>query len=260
MVVQIVIVMHKCYRVMKIEKNGINEKEKIMNNQNYNELQIDLIKLWEGCILVSIAHAIMVAKYPFLSFEHSWDNFNYNIQDANGKRGTITFKNKYCIAAFRDEESPRMKEVMNNCKYLEEYFFNYEDNIFEIAKNETLQYLLDETNYGIYPCITSAFWGVFDTNKVYSNDTLSDILLNGGNLIKYHLLEYNDAIKRLIDCYNMNNNEVVLLEKLFKNKMKEKNKPIFLSKNDIKLIEISNYEGFKETKTSFLEIGIYFSK
>ncbi|WP_317367261.1 hypothetical protein [uncultured Tyzzerella sp.] len=45
-----------------------------MNNKNYNILEIDLIKLMEGCFLFSIAHAIMVAKYPMLSFEHSWDN------------------------------------------------------------------------------------------------------------------------------------------------------------------------------------------
>lgn len=231
-----------------------------MNNKNYNELQLDLIKLWEGCILVSIAHAIMVSKYPLLSFEHSWDKFNYNIQDGNGKRGTITFYNNYCVAAFRNEKSYRMKEVINNCEYLEKYFYNCEDDIFKVAKNETLQYLLDDTNYGIYPCITSIFWGKLDSNKVYSNDTLNDIFFNGGDLIRYHLLKYNDAIDRLIDIYNMNNNQIILLEKIFKIKIKVKNTPIFLPKNDIKLIEVSNYEGFKETKTSFLEMGIYFTK
>nr|WP_317356425.1 hypothetical protein [uncultured Tyzzerella sp.] len=221
-----------------------------MNNKNCNRLEIDLIKLMEGCFLFSIVHAIMVSKYPMLSFEHSWDNFNYNIQDISGKRETITFYNNYCVAAFRNEESYRMKDVINNCEYLEKYFYNCEVDIFKLAKNETLQYLLDDTNYGIYPCITSTFWGKFDDNKVYSNDVINDIFFNGGDLIKDHLLNYNDIISKLISKYNMNNNQIILLEKIFKNKVKEKNKLIFLSKSDIKLIDIPNYEGFKESKTS----------
>lgn len=103
---------------------------------------------------------------------------------------------------------------------------------------------------GYNPCITSTFWGKSDDNKVYSNDVINDIFFNGGDLIKDHLLNYNDIISKLISKYNMNNNQIILLEKIFKNKVKEKNKLIFLSKSDIKLIDIPNYEGFKESKTS----------
>ncbi|WP_317367263.1 hypothetical protein [uncultured Tyzzerella sp.] len=61
---------------------------------------------------------------------------------------------------------------------MEKYFYNCEVEIFELAKKETLQYLLDDTNYGISPCITSAFWGKFDDNKVYSNDVIYDMFFN----------------------------------------------------------------------------------
>src|SRR5690348_9136227 len=63
--------------------------------------------LWEGCILASIAHAIMVAHYPELSNEQSWDDINYNIQDSSGARGTITFHPNYYAGAFRNEFSER---------------------------------------------------------------------------------------------------------------------------------------------------------
>ncbi len=45
--------------------------------------------LWEGCILASIAHAIMVAHYPELSNEQSWDDINYNVQDSLGLEGQL---------------------------------------------------------------------------------------------------------------------------------------------------------------------------
>jgi hypothetical protein len=64
-------------------------------------------QLWEGCILASIAHAIMVAHYPELSNEQSWDGFNYNVQDSSGTRATITFHPNCLVAAFRNEYSER---------------------------------------------------------------------------------------------------------------------------------------------------------
>lgn len=33
--------------------------------------QLNQKKLWNGCMFASIAHAIMVAHYPELSYEHS---------------------------------------------------------------------------------------------------------------------------------------------------------------------------------------------
>lgn len=58
----------------------------------------------------------------------------------------------------------------------------------------------------------------------------------------------------------MNNNEILLLEFIFRKKVKEYNTPIFLSKNEVSLLDINNYEGFKESKISFLEMGIYFNR
>ncbi|MGG4154302.1 hypothetical protein [Peribacillus muralis] len=53
--------------------------------------------LWNGCILASIAHAIMVTEYPDFFYEHSWDDNNYNVQDGQGTRGTISFKDNFFI-------------------------------------------------------------------------------------------------------------------------------------------------------------------
>lgn len=39
-------------------------------------------ELRQGCILVSIAHAIFVADAPELAHEISWDGFNYNMNNS----------------------------------------------------------------------------------------------------------------------------------------------------------------------------------
>ena len=51
---------------------------------------INPYNLWKGCILASIAHAIMVSHYPLSACEHSWEGNNYSFQDMSGIRGTIS--------------------------------------------------------------------------------------------------------------------------------------------------------------------------
>lgn len=48
------------------------------------ELNWSIDQIWRGCTLAAIAHAIMVAHYPMFSNEHSWDGFNYSLQDSAG--------------------------------------------------------------------------------------------------------------------------------------------------------------------------------
>ena len=111
-------------------------------------------QLWNGCILASIAHAIMVAHYPELSYEQSWDGYNYNIQDSAGIKGTITFTNNICVAAFRNDNSIR---ASINIKNAINYFNFAPDSIINIALSETLEYLLDNVNGQVCPLVQLLF-------------------------------------------------------------------------------------------------------
>ncbi|OUB16011.1 hypothetical protein BK708_24175 [Bacillus thuringiensis serovar yunnanensis] len=74
------------------------------------KLHIDKEQLWKGCVLNSIAHAINVAHCPDFSHESSWDGFNYNMQDSQGRQGTITFHPNYTIVCLQDVNSERIDE------------------------------------------------------------------------------------------------------------------------------------------------------
>ena len=216
-----------------------------------NEFKWNISKLWEGCILSSIAHSIMVAHYPELSNEHSWDRINYNIQNSEDTRGTITFTNNYCIAAFRYEKSPRINK---NDFFYERYFKDAPIEILEFAKNETLQYLLENYDSQVIPIITTAFWGY--ENRLNSNDTVEEFIENGGFLIERELLETRESMNRLIIYYDMTEKQVSLLKSLFEKKINNKDKKIYLSKDDIKLIGTDDYDGLTESRISFEEIDV----
>ncbi|GAE90935.1 hypothetical protein [Acetivibrio straminisolvens] len=222
---------------------------------NINELKWTRSQLWEGCILASIAHAIMVAHYPELSNEHSWDGMNYSVQDSSGARGTITFHHKYCIGAFRDEHSSRILGRIDNSL---KYFKGAPDEVIRLAEEETLQYLLDEIEGNVFPVITTAFWGY--ENRLFTTDLFDDMWQNGGFLLERQVSDFDSAINEWIKYYDMSDVQVKLLKSIYARKITNPNNKIILSKDEITMIGSNDLEGLKESKISFEEINISFGE
>ena len=138
------------------------------------KLHIDREQLWKGCVLNSIAHAINVAHCPDFSHESSWDGFNYNMQDSQGGQGTITFHPNYTIVCLQDVNSERIDEWID----AENYFEGAPSEVIHIAKEETLQYILEEVEGETVPFITTAFW--IEDSGAYSIDSFEEMEEHGG--------------------------------------------------------------------------------
>ncbi|WP_436970094.1 hypothetical protein [Lysinibacillus sphaericus] len=195
-----------------------------------------------------MAHAIMVAHYPELSNEHSWDDINYNVQDSSGARGTITFNPNYVVGAFRNEFSER--------EYIDalDYFNGAPKEVNQLAVNETLQYLLDEIDGDTVPVITTAFWeGDVGT---YSNDSFEDFIENGGFLIESQTKDIETAINEWKEYYDMSDSQINLLYSIFERKISNPSGEIILMDSEIKMIQSDDEEGLNESRISFAELGI----
>lgn len=114
--------------------------------------------LWRGCILASVMHAVAMTTFPELAYEHSWDGPNYSVNDSAGTRGTITFADSGFVALFRDERSSELHELSGDAVECP-LFHGAPRTIVELAREETLQYLLDDVSGTMAPCISAAFWG-----------------------------------------------------------------------------------------------------
>lgn len=209
-------------------------------------------QLWEGCMLATIAHAIMVAHYPELSNEHSWDGMNYSVQDSEGVRGTITFSKNYYLGAFRDDNSKRLAKKDELIKYTA-YFSKAPQNIKQLAKQETLQYLLVKVDGRINPLITTAFWG--NKEEAISRDKYDDFVHNGGFLIKKQVMDWKKGIDSWREYYDMTQQQCDLLKIIYDKKIIQSNKIIKLNKYEISMIQADD-EGLDESRTSFGEIGV----
>ena len=217
----------------------------------YNKIDWGTEQLWKGCILAGLVHAIMVAHYPFIANEHSWDGQNYSVQDSSGQRGTVSFSQNCCVAAFRNDNSKRIEKMLKP----EQFFVGASDEILKLANSEALQYLLDEVDGEIRPVITTAFWG---KDLLFSNDSFDEMLLNGGNLLKYQALDVTAAIQLWKEFYDMSEKQLQLLKSIFNRKVYNYNNLIIMSIEEINMIGTGNQDNLNESKISFEEMGIHF--
>jgi hypothetical protein len=207
-------------------------------------------QLWKGCIFNSIASAISVAHYPDFSHESSWDGFNYSVQDSQGGRGTITFHPKYTIVCLQDVNSERIEEWIDAANYFE----GAPSKVVDIAKEEALQYVLEEVEGETVPFITTAFW--IDDNGAYSIDSFEEMEEHGGFLLEIPLLDTESAIERLEEEYELTEEQIDLLQLVYERKIQNPNEGIMLSKEEVAMIGTEDDEGLKVSKASFEEMNI----
>ncbi len=206
-----------------------------------NKIDVEPVKLYNGCILAAIVHAIVGGGY-----EHSWDGINYSTNDAQGCRATITFHSKNIVAVFQNIESFR------NRKETSDYFRGAPKEIVELAHNEALQYVLDDVNGITQPVITGAFWG--DWENLFSNQTWDNLMETGGFILKNQLMDYQNALVEWGDYYGgLNNKQFSLIDNLYKKKVYPNHDTIMLSESEIKYLS-GNIE---ECRVSLKELNIY---
>lgn len=218
---------------------------------NLNELDWNKEQLWQGCILASLAHAIMVAHYPDTANEQSWDGINYSVQDSSGARGTITFSPDYVVAAFRADSSERLKDSHNEAS---RFLAGAPIEVVKIAECETLQYLLENSQGSVKPSITALLWGT--DHRCFSVDTEDSLFEQGAHLLEYQVMDFAEALEAWKEYYDMSSEQCELLTSLYQVKIDRPMDTMVLSKKEIQAIGTDDEEGLAESKVSFGELGI----
>jgi len=206
------------------------------------KIELNPKKLYEACILSSLTHAVAVGMYPELNYEHSWDKINYSMNDSEGCRATITFHKNHIISVFQDNSC-----VDTNVDALD-FFEGAPKEIIELAKNETLQYVLENVDGIVKPVISSAFWG--DWNELYSVIPFDEIVDKGAHIITVQLLPFKEAMEEWSDYYDLDESQIKFIKHLFDKKIKENT--FTLSNDDIQYL----YGDVQECLISLREMNI----
>ena len=206
------------------------------------KIELNPKKLYEACILSSLTHAVAVGMYPELNYEHSWDKINYSMNDSEGCRATITFHKNHIITIFQDSSC-----VHTDVDALD-FFESAPKEIIELAKNETLQYVLENADGIVKPVISSAFWG--EWNELYSVIPFDEIVDKGAHIITVQLLPFKEAMKEWSDYYDLDESQIKFIKHLFDKKIKENT--FTLSNDDIQYL----YGDVQECLISLREMNI----
>lgn len=207
------------------------------------KLNLSRKQLWEHCILVSIAHAISMTRYPELDYEYSWDGINFNINNGSGCKATITFTKQAIIAVFQD------KNYIGNVRNAHDYFIGAPESVIRIAEKEALQYVLEELNSVITPLITGAFWSIEE--DIFSMHTLDELRKHDA----YMILDDINLKNSLIEYYDLDDSEIKLMNYIFDKKVKCPDDAITLSEEYVKILSIKG--SLDECILSFKEIGVF---
>ena len=209
------------------------------------KININPKELYQGCMFAAIIHAVLVGEYPELNHEHSWDGFNYSMNNSQGCRATITFHPQCVIAVFQDSQK------INLSKNVYDYINNMPADILKIAEEETLQYVLVDFNGETRPVITAAFWGTWD--ELFSNQAWPDILEDGGYIIENQILSHQNSLIQWDNYYGLDDGQMNLVESLFERKIFNTEIEIYLDAEEIK-----NLHGeIEECVESLQELNIF---
>lgn len=214
-------------------------------------------RVYEGALLGSIVHAVMMGQYPDLSNEQSWDDDNYSVQNSSGARGTVTFKDDKLVGVFFDEDSPRNPANSDEEEYdLDRFFEGAPDDVFELAEDGALQYVLqDIADDEQAPIITTAFWSAGE--RLAAAEPWQQVMEHGAHLLRIQLLDTDAALAEWKEEFEMTDEQVALARSVYERKLAAPDQAITLTQEERDLILADAEEGGeKEARESFSELNI----
>jgi hypothetical protein len=216
-------------------------------------------ELWQGVVLGTIAHAIWVAPDATYAYSQGWDGPNYLLKDGSGDVGAITFTPEHVVAAFFDLHSDRSPHrassrlPFGSPYHADDYFATAPDAVRRIAREETLQYLLDDCDGTVQPTITAACWSEGAT--LTAREPWAAVRAHAGNLIAIQTMPPEAAIAAWTENYEFNDDQIALLRGLFARRMAA-DRPIAVAEEERRVLTGDGEAGLAESRELLAAVGI----
>ena len=216
-----------------------------------DQLKMTFNELYERCIYSSAAHAVANLRFPFFSYEQSWDGNNFSFKP--GSEGTISFDfdTKIIAGALKEFESPRFRQYPEFQAV--ELFSDAPESVRRLADKDALQYMFEEIDGVVLPVATTAFWLDSEGLSIF-DDSIDEFWENGGEFIRYLLGPFGELKEYLKDYSDLSTEETALIEHLFDMKMKGY---LLITKKDLSGMDKKS-EGYDEFMESLSELGFIF--
>lgn len=208
-------------------------------------------QLRRGALLGTLAHAIWVSENPLMAAMQSWDGPNYLLNDMSGTLGTITFAENDIIGAFFDSKSSRNPLASGASYSTDRYLKGMPDDLMLLARNDTMEYMLQEYQGENVPVITAALWSKGD--ELVAIEPWKNVSDNGGHILRIQLMDDAAALVTWCDEYGLSGEQADLLHALYERKTSRSEARVQLTDAEKRLLAGA---GSEESRVILASIGI----
>lgn len=210
--------------------------------------------LYRGCLLATIAHAFATLRYPEVAHEHAWDGHNYNVSNSSGAFGTVTFGSGVVVGVFFDVNSSAAGVAATTPGGWYQFFEAAPDEVITLAKEEALQYMLQDIEGSPQPAVTSAFWS--DRDALVPARPWDVTLADGAHLVHLQLSDTAAAIPEWQKLLGLSHDDIALVQSLLERRLLVGEGRITLSQKERDLLRPSGPEALDACRDVLLGIGV----
>ncbi len=226
------------------------------DERSVNKLAIDSKALWEGCILASCVHAVMLAEYPFTLMENAWFGDIYMTQNEEGSKAALVFseENELLLGMFDDRKSLRSRLVLSE-QYARSHYKGAPEEIRDAA--QALSILFEATaGQKSLPFVTTGFWE--EKGLILSRDNYEDWFDHGGHLLTAQMMPFDEAMAYYEVKCSMDARRIEIAARIYQERIKAPQEKTVLKKEEIKVLEETGFYNIPVCKDVFGQFGVVF--
>lgn len=192
-------------------------------------------RLWEGCILVTIAEAFDSALSGSAYWIGTWDGPDYRLDNESGDLGTICFRGDSLVALCFGHASQRSPwRYPENAKPLEWYLPDLPDALSHAVDQSAVPFLRSRTDGERRAPVTATFWG--SGGDFFALEPWSDVFWNGAFLLETELRHPTEATRQLVDRYEFSRDVGALLTEVATRKFRNPESETVISSHEQSVI------------------------
>ena len=231
-----------------------------LKDRPINKLAIDSRKLWEGCILASCVHAVMLAEYPFTLDENQWSGGIYVMENYEGEKAALFFSNdednELMLGMCRDFMSWRTDLVLSE-EYAMSHYRGAPEEIRDMAQALSLLFQIKDGEKYL-PFVTAGFWG--EGGQVFSHDDHEDWLDHGGHILETLMMPFEEAMPYYEVKCSMDTPRMEIAERIYRERIQCPTKKVVLKNEEIAVLEATGPYNIDVCQEVFGQFGVVFEE
>ena len=227
-----------------------------LEDRAVNRLAIDSRALWEGCILASCVHGVMLAEYPFIVNENAWFGELYIVRNDEGSKAALVFSEdmELLMGMFDDRNSLRSGLVLSD-RYAKSHYKEAPGFIRDAA--DALSILFKDTaGQKQLPFVTTGFWE--EEDQILSRDSYEDWFEHGGHILAPQMMPFEKAMAYYEGKRSMDARRMEIAERIYRERIKSPKESVALKKEEIAVLEATGPYNIETCRDVFGQFGVVF--